>query len=383
MTQNLASPGLGLPLPTTLYPTEIGALLAPYDYGQNVIDLAPATQIPIPRGTWLVSIGRVSVLQMQDPVTGIWRIHPWTYAARNGVIQIDSDGFNYRIANLTGCPVSAVVVAAGSGYPANTTVTAGGTGGSLWQPIIGGAVSISSITSAGSGYGVPPIVLIPAPPPPGVQATADAVIQSGTVASVTMRDWGAGYTVAPVVTLLPNPTDPNLLSGTAMVAAKVLATLQGSGSITAVLCTNPGQSISAVPTLTVSGTGGSGASVVPLLMQTITGATVNGAGASITSASFQGFPSALTAGQTPNTQFPNPHIDLSTFIPRIGFGTLAASGGSISSVGTVFDGGLYVGGNVGIAAAVTAQSAAGANATLPSLTATLGAVNDIVWMQPN
>src|SRR5215472_16172923 len=341
MSQNLGGPGLGLPLPQNLYPTELGALIAPYDYGANVIDLAPATQIPIPRGTWMISIGRVSLLQFLDPVTGIWRIHPWTYSNRGHVLQVDSDGFNFRIANLTGCPVSGVVNTAGSGYPSSTTVTASA-GGSLWQPIVGGAVSISSITKAGSGYGVPPIVFIPAPPTPGVQATADALIQTGTVASITMRDWGAGYTVAPTITLLPNPTDPNLLAGSTIVQATALATLQGSGSITACLCTNPGQSVSAVPTLTVAGTGGSGASIVPLLMQTITGGTVNAGGASVGAASWTSFPSALSAAQTPNTLFPNPHIDLTTFIPRQAFGTFGGtSGGSIASIGTVFDGGLW------------------------------------------
>src|SRR5215831_11107889 len=145
----IAGPGMGLPLPQNLYPTELGALLAPYDYSSNLINLAAGDQIPIPPGPWFIGLGRVSVLQYLDPVTGVWRMHPWTAAARVGLIELNSDGFTYRIANLTGCPVSGVVTAAGSGYPANTTVVSSA-GGSLWQPIVGGAISISSITAAGS-----------------------------------------------------------------------------------------------------------------------------------------------------------------------------------------------------------------------------------------
>jgi len=396
MTQNLGGPGLQLPLPQNLYPTELGALVAPYDYNQNVVDLPPGVAVQIPRGNWIVDIGRVSLLQWLDPVTGIYRIHPWTYSARGHLFQIQSDGFNFRIANLTGCPVSAIMASNGSGYPTNATVTSSA-GGSLWQPIIGGAISISSITNAGSGYGVPPIVLIPAPPTPGVQATADASIVGGSVTAVTMRDVGGGYTVAPSVTgtanqptvvILPHPADPNLLSGTIIKNASVATTLLGSGSIMACLCTNPGTSVSAAPTLTVSSTSGSGASIVALLMQTVTGGSIVNAGSSISGAVWQAFPAALSASQSVSTVFPNPHIDLSTFIPRLAFGTFATiSGGSLGSVGTtsigqVFDGGLFVGGNASIATLVTQQSASGATFSIPNVTAVFGAVNDIVWLQP-
>jgi hypothetical protein len=375
----IAGPGMGLPFPQNLYPSEIGALLAPYDYATNTISLAAGQQIPIPPGPWFVGLGKVTVLQYLDPVTGVWRMHPWTSAARHGMIPVNSDGFTYRVANLTGCPVSGVVTAAGSGYPSNTTVTSSA-GGSTWQPIVGGAISISSITNAGAGYGVAPLVFIPAPPNPGVPATADAAITGGSVTTITMRDQGAGYTVAPTITILPNPTDPNLLAGSAFTTATALASLRGSGSITAVLVTNPGAPQSTAPTLTISGTGGSGASITALLMQTMTGASVVSGGASIASAVFTAYGNG--AGATPNTVFPNPQIDLSTYVPRPGTGTLATSGGSVSSISTLTDGGLFVGAAAVVAASSTGGLTAGANASAASITSTMGSTYDVVYLQP-
>ena len=62
--------------------------------------------------------------------------------------------------------VAAVVVAGGSGYvQASTSVTASA-GGSTWQPIVGGMLSMSSINNAGTGYGVAPNLFIAAPPSP-------------------------------------------------------------------------------------------------------------------------------------------------------------------------------------------------------------------------
>ena len=73
---------------------------------------------------------------------------------------------------------------------------------------------ISAITCSvvGAGYGVAPIVYIPAPPGPGVQATAIATISNGAVNGFTITNQGAGYTTVPTVSILPNPFDPNAAS---------------------------------------------------------------------------------------------------------------------------------------------------------------------------
>src|SRR5262249_47550364 len=150
--------------------------------------------------------------------------------------------------------------------------------GSTWTAIVGGMVSVSAITNAGSGYGLPPYVFISRPPTPGVQATGYATIQSGTVASVTIDNVGGGYPTAPVSTIVTNPYDPNFIAGTAIVSATVSLALVNSGSIAAVICTNNGASIAAAPTLTIASATGSSATATALRMGTLTAATVASAG---------------------------------------------------------------------------------------------------------
>ena len=65
-----------------------------------------------------------SILQYLDPVTNFW-ITPAGAAWTRGMQLITSDGFNVRVANLTGCVISASVINAGTGYvQATTTITA-------------------------------------------------------------------------------------------------------------------------------------------------------------------------------------------------------------------------------------------------------------------
>ena len=68
--------------------------------------------------------------------------------------------------------------------------------------------------TGGVGYGVAPLVFIPSPPPPGVAASAIAYLSTSSVVSIGVTNQGAGYPVAPPLLYLPNPTDPNYLSGT-------------------------------------------------------------------------------------------------------------------------------------------------------------------------
>jgi len=169
MSQRLAGTGLLLPLPQALYPTEL--YNAPQDFSSNEITLAPGDAIAVPAGDCFIHPGKYGVIQFLDPVTGIWRAHPSGYSPRNQTQQVTSDGTNLRIANLLGCPIAAVVTNAGTGYVQSSTTCVASTGGSTWYPIVGGMVSITTITNAGSGYGVAPIVFFPAPPNPGVQVT--------------------------------------------------------------------------------------------------------------------------------------------------------------------------------------------------------------------
>ena len=129
MTQRIAGPGLGLPYPQSLYPSQLGGN-AP-DTPSNKISLAPGDTLPIPAGDWFVTVGNYCVLQFLDPVSNTWNMGP-TAAWIGGHQFVVSDGFNVRVANLLGCPVSASVTNYGAGgyVQATTTITAtGGTSG--------------------------------------------------------------------------------------------------------------------------------------------------------------------------------------------------------------------------------------------------------------
>src|SRR5271154_2248279 len=103
----MSGPGVGLQLPQNLYPTEL--YNSPYDFASNYQCLAAGDQLPIPRGDWLISLGSYSVLQFQDSVTasGVWSTIA-SAAWDSGLLYVQSDGFSYRIANMTGCPVGAI-----------------------------------------------------------------------------------------------------------------------------------------------------------------------------------------------------------------------------------------------------------------------------------
>jgi hypothetical protein len=358
-----------------LYPSELlGSLGSSPDFGTNEIVLAPGQAMPLQRGDWLIDIGGPLIVTWVDPTTGIARIP--TTGFRGTPMFIQSDGQNVRVANYTGCPVGAVVTNAGSGYPAGTTTcTASGTGGSTWLPIVGGQLSITTVNTTGSGYGIAPLVFIPAPPSPGVQATAYSTITSGTVTGVTLTNRGAGYLTAPLLTILPNPADPNLLSTTAIVNATATAVLIGSGSIAAVICTNPGAPVTTAPTLTITGTGGSSATATAQLMQTLTGATVISGGTGITDAG-----AFVTIGGVPTSTAvnTNPDIELFSFIPRPASGGLANTGGSLVSVSTIYDGGLFVGATPTLIVTPTAGSI---GATGPSVVALVGSANGLCRLQ--
>src|ERR1700761_398243 len=220
MAGNLSGPGLGLSFPQNLYPSELQN--APADASSNRLALAPGDSFVIPAGDWIVTQGMYCVLQYLDPVTNTWTT-PSGAAWTRGMQLISADGFSVRVANLTGCVVSAAVINGGTGYvQATTTITAIGAfvgAAPTILPIVGGALAIAggTLVANGAGYGVAPIVMIPPPPPAqsnsngvgGIQATAIAVIASGTVSSISIVNPGAGYPTAPTAVIVPSPFDPN------------------------------------------------------------------------------------------------------------------------------------------------------------------------------
>lgn len=393
MTQKIAGPSLGLPLPQNLYPSELNG--APYDTPTNRISLAPGDTLPIPAGEWFINTGMYCVLQFLDPVTNTWSMGP-NAAWMGGHQFVVSDGFNVRVANLLGCPISATVAAYGSGYvQASTTVTAvGATAGavSTWLPIVGGQLS-ASITSVGAGYGVAPEVFIPAPPPAannangvgGIPASGYCTITSGTLNNSTgfsFTNPGAGYPNGFTVSVLPSPTDPNISTGITM--ATIVFSTAGSGSITGALCTNPGAPLSNPNQITLSiGGAGSNGSLTANVLQTVTAASVSGAGTGYGTVSallstVGGVPSAGSISNGPDA------LGLA-WRPRpaqVGL-TITAAGTLGTQVGTIYDGGLFLTSAVPnyliTSQPITATTQAYVGATVAL---TMGSRPDIVTLQP-
>ena len=390
MAQYITGPGVGLPYPQGLYPSELYG--APPDAATNRITLAPGDTLPIPAGDWFVNLSQYLVMQFLDPITNTWSMGP-NAAWQGGHQFVVSDGFNVRVANLLGCPVSATVTAPGNGsyVQASTTITATG-GTSTWVPIIGGAFG-ASILGYGAGYGVAPEIFIPAPPPAsnnangvgGVPAQAYAVIASGTVSGVTMTNPGAGYPSGVTVVLVPSPTDPNLSTG--ITNATVYFSLVNAGSITGVLCTNPGAPLATVSqiTLTVAGAGANG-TVTANVLQTVTAASVSGYGAGY------GTTAALltTVGGVPSTGSISQNAEglgLS-WRPRpaqVGLAVTGATGCLAAQLGTIYDGGLFLcstAPNYVIAGTQYTTQGSLVSVTGATIALTMGSRPDIVTLQP-
>lgn len=251
MPQPLSGPGVGLPLPQNLFPSEL--FNAPYDFSTNAISLSAGEAMYVPAGHWYIDPGAVSWLQFLDPVTQTWQTVPTT--RDNALLYVWSDGFTCRLFNPTGVPLSATVSAAGTGYlPATTTVTVTG-GNSTWKAIVGGAIATTTVVAGGGPFGMPPLVLIPAPPAPGIPATAIAVINAGgTLTGITLINPGAGYPSPPPIAVLASQFDPNAIAGVSIAPASVTAALGPAGAVTGVLLQNSGAPAATV-TLAINGNG--------------------------------------------------------------------------------------------------------------------------------
>jgi hypothetical protein len=391
MPGNLNGPGVGLPFPQNLYPSELQN--APQDGSSNRLALAPGDTFVIPAGDWIVTLGMYCILQFLDPVTNVWAT-PSGAAWTRGMQLVSADGFNVRVANLTGCVISASVINPGTGYvQATTTITAIAAGFSgavpTLLPIIGGALNISGGTLAanGAGYGVPPIVMIPPPPPAqvnangvgGIPATAFAVISSGTVSSISITNPGAGYPVAPVAVIVPSPFDPNLSVG--ITNATVAFTLASAGLLMGALVTNNGSplangSLGSV-TLSIGGAGSSG-SLTANVLQTVVSGTLSSAGTGYGTGGvgFVTYGGAPLAGTITNS----PEFNGIAFEPRPANIAVTAASVSLAAPATIYDGGLFESAPGISVLNVTVGGVA--PTTIAALAAVMGSRNDTFIIQP-
>jgi len=393
MPAPLSGPGAGLNIAQNLYPSQI--FNSGYDFGSNQVALNSGDEIPVPSGVWYIGLGFYLTLEYLDPVLGVW-ISTACGTWQTGPIYVKSDGFNFRVANRTACPVGGIVLTGGSSYvQATTTISVTGGGGSTWVPIVGGALVSASVTGGfGAGYGVPPIVIIPAPPPPqsnpngvgGRPATGYATISGGSVTSVVLTDQGCGYPAGFTITLLPNPTDPNINVG--ITNALWSFTTGFAGSITGIVCTNPGNAISTPQNLSLTvGGAGTNASVAPVMLATLTAASVQTTGSGFGNVSVVG--ATMVGGFYPRGSISLSREFLNIFArPRPAQVSLATTGTgslSIGTVGTIVDGGLYFLQGNAVTPNVYPGFIEGASTTSivnPGLATTMGGTQDVVTMQP-
>jgi hypothetical protein len=267
----------------------------PFPYAQpneggGVVCLASGASWYFPPGEWLVQTGTNTSVQWWDPIAQFWRNQ---ISASNIADYFSTDGYNYRLQNLTGI-VSVASFAAGSGGTNGIGATATGaavaiiasntTGGiqATAYPIVGGSVAAPTITQAGSGFLAPPLIVIDAPPPGGIQATATcALTAGGGIASVTMANVGAGYATTPNFYIIPQAAyyqggpsgsfaaagipSPGLVfpanavpgnQNTSATGAQLTSiALTGSGTLTGVVMVNSGGGYTGTPTATVTGVG--------------------------------------------------------------------------------------------------------------------------------
>lgn len=384
--------GVALPPPQALFPATIGGQPGGA-VGTNRLTLPPGSDFLLAAGTWLVSPGLYSMVQVLDPVTNTWA--PYCTATVNEPININSDGTNYRLINPTGFPIGGIVTNGGTGYTSAPTVSAA-TGGSTWLAIVGGGIgSINCATaSSGAGYAVPPIVNIAAPPTPGVPATAVCAISGGVISGFTITNPGAGYSpsTAVAVSIVPQGSDQNFFpsptaSPPATKNAVATAATSNVGIVTAVLLTNEGNNPANVaPTMTNTGGAGSGLQVTPVMAFTITGWSITTAGSApantsstfmmqTTGGAIQGLTSGLTAAAASVT------IGAGLMVPRqaqiqAGIsgtgGTLTVlTGSALGAVSGIIDGGMFT-----TTPQIYAPSINGTYA------AVVGGANDTIFVQP-
>lgn len=365
--------GLGIPL-------NLGALQS------NAIAIKPGQLWPIPAGTYLVSPGSYTFIQYLDPVTQTWRVLD---CAASGNQILDSDGGNYRLANLTGTPIGGLVTTAGSSYVngifINGTSAAGiagiaatpSAGASTWTCIVGGANNTIAVTTAGSGYTFQPTLIVSPPPPGGIQATASCTISAGAINAASFTNVGAGYTSVPTITVVNDQRDTVGTGGVLTASA-----LTGSGTLVAMYPNNPGTVLTAVPTFTFAAAAGSSAAATAIMNFTLTGFTATFAGVQLGNA--QPFGLLTVGGIVAGTQTTtNPIAGTGLTTPRMGqiSGTTTAGGGIQTTGSVIVDGGLGF-------QAVPALTVVGTGtftisaAQWPNATATVGGVTDTSFIQP-
>lgn len=265
-------------------------------WGGPNIELASGGVWYFPPGQWLVLCDANTIVQYFAPIQQVWR----TYIPASTGGFVNTGGYNFRALNTTGIATVTTITNAGSGMTngigsaingVSASVAASDTTGGArvtLNTIVGGTVTAPTVTQAGSGFLVPPLVVCDPPPLGGIQATATCALSStGTIASVTMAVNGQGYTTAPNWYVIPQPAlyqggpqqgtaagavpapglvyPTNIAPGSGATSQNVSSTgaqltaaaLSGSGTLTGLIIGNAGGGYTtASPTVTFTGGAG-------------------------------------------------------------------------------------------------------------------------------
>ena len=363
----------------------------------NAVSLPPGGTYIIPAGNYQVNLGPYTELQYLDPVTGIWRTQLWP----GQDAQFACDGANQRLANLTGCPVAAVVTSAtltgavtGIGTTATTITVTPSSGSSTWCPVIGGAISTTAITgitgatgvtasSVGAGYTYNPMAIISAPPPGGLQATAHVtgIPTTGALlaAQLIVDNQGAGYAPAVLtgfaaasVTIIPDPRD------TTGAGATIRLGLTGTGLLTAVYPLNYGVPLTGVPTLAFS----TGVATATAIMNFVVTSFVTGLTGVVFSTGAQTMMISSANIVTSTPAWTNPIHEKQATFPRPARISIAA-GSTVTTTGAVVeDGGFGIQQVPALCVIGQVVVFTGALTGAVQPVATVGGIVDQSWLQP-
>lgn len=380
------------------------------------------SQIVAP-GQYLLSLGRVTLLEYFDNKGYIWR--PMGYPGARGFPFV-SDGLNFRLRNNSGCVTGVAITVAGSGYTNGIGAVATGlavtfgsapTNGRLATAyaVVGGSINTTvTVTAAGTGYLVPPKIIFDPAPAGGVTATGYAVLSGTTIGSIVVTNAGAGYTSAPNCYAIPQwasypgsyliypqgsqdataiqVTPPTMYGATqtsipgnltniegALVGAgsgavlTVNATLGSSGAVTAVVMRDMGANYlgTAIPTVTFTG-GGSSAAGTAIMSLSVTSVTVSNAGAAVSVAPIWQTSQGLVLSNDGNN-------DYYSIRPASGISTLSSTTTTIITSLTVEDPGY---GLQKVPQVGFMPTGGTIYTTIPAGTAVCGGIADTSILQP-
>jgi hypothetical protein len=389
-----------------------------YPFGQGAVPIPLRTgqQFYMPPGNYLVTLGSQTVMQYFDPSQATWRC----VGMPDNIVNLqDSDGFNYRLVNASGVAVGGSITNAGSG--AVNGIGAAATGVALSfgaapsngvaaaaYPIVGGSINTTiTITNGGSGFVVPPLLLLDPPPLGGIQATAVCTISGGVINAVTVTNAGAGYTsapncyvipqfatyqglgvpvnataptntippglVAPVVGINSYPTFLPFIQYTPAASGGALLTvnpvLTGSGTLTGFVMTNYGANYvgTAIPTIAITGAGAAAATAI--MSFSLVSITITSGGAA-----YQGTQVLISSyGLIKATDGNN-----GVYQPRSARGT-ATQGGGVINATVIEDAGF---GMQSVPVIGVIQTNGTPATTVATLTAVVGGVSDVTLLQP-